>query len=58
MPLYRKALSDSTSAALPLFNLSYLMATCDPGSLIAAVFLAPQGFASALILRLAANHQK
>jgi 3-oxoacyl-[acyl-carrier-protein] synthase II len=42
-------------ASLPLFNLSYLMATCDPGSLIAAVFLSPQGFASALVVRLAAG---
>jgi 3-oxoacyl-[acyl-carrier-protein] synthase II len=38
-------------ATLPLFNLAYLMSTCEPGSLIAAVFLAPQGFASAVVLR-------
>jgi 3-oxoacyl-[acyl-carrier-protein] synthase II len=38
-------------AALPLINLGYRLQRAEPGSVLAAAFASPEGFASALILR-------
>ncbi len=37
-------------ATLPLFNLSYLIATSSPGTHVAAAFYSPEGYANALII--------
>jgi 3-oxoacyl-[acyl-carrier-protein] synthase II len=42
-------------AALPLFNLSYLLSVHDPGAIVGATFLTAEGFASAVILRVVEN---
>ncbi len=37
-------------AALPIFDLAYLLATTAPGTIIASTSLSPEGFASALLI--------
>ncbi len=41
-----------SEACLPLINLSYLLATGDPETLVAATFLGEEGFAGAVIIHL------
>jgi 3-oxoacyl-[acyl-carrier-protein] synthase II len=42
-------------AALPLFNLSYLLSVQDPGAIAGVTFLTREGFASAVIIRVVEN---
>jgi 3-oxoacyl-[acyl-carrier-protein] synthase II len=43
----------AAEAALPLFNLAFLIETREPGSVVAATALSPEGLAAAVVLRLA-----